>query len=209
MPKESVRENHADLDMRGKVRNGHVRMKSFCRLHLPSQLRPVSITGFVHVRPPPLQQSPTQIIHLESVLQPSICRSPERLGCARSSIAAQTQLFRKATSPNDTLIIPCGGMGYPRNRRHRSRIRSVRHFGAWTMVTHHPNISWREPHPHLTLPYHLKHDRIDNFLRMYAHDIALADYLMQPCSTDLHSLDAIMQHLAWSSTLAGSHNDSS
>lgn len=41
-------------------------------------------------------------------------------------------------------------------------------------------------------------------MRTWAHDVATAYLLMQPLSTNLHSLDAIMQDLAWSSTLTPS-----
>jgi hypothetical protein len=45
----------------------------------------------------------------------------------------------------------------------------------------------------ITVPHHLKHHRDDEFMRKYAHDIAMACLVMQPMSTNLHSLKAIMQ----------------
>lgn len=65
------------------------------------------------------------IVHLRTVLQPEICRFPERHGRARSSIAAQTQPFEKAKNPKDTSYHPLRH-GFLRHRRHGSRIHQIR-----------------------------------------------------------------------------------
>jgi hypothetical protein len=59
------------------------------------------------------------IIHLRTVLQPEIPRSPERPERARSSVAAQTQPFGKQQTRMLHFSIPCS----LRHRRHESRFR--------------------------------------------------------------------------------------
>ncbi|KAF2633945.1 hypothetical protein BU25DRAFT_444549 [Macroventuria anomochaeta] len=81
------------------------------------------------------------IIHLRTVLQPELCRSPEHPGCARTSIAAQTQPFEKATYLKDTPLTSlaawafCDTDAMNRNRHRTQCIISA--LGKTTSATTH------------------------------------------------------------------------
>jgi hypothetical protein len=119
MPKDSTRENHVDLltCVEGPKRRSAVTLPdegivswAECTFLLDSS----RVYHRIHHMREATATISSTIIHLRTVLQPEISRSPERPERARSSIAAQTQPFEKQQIRMLHFSIPCS----LRHRRH-------------------------------------------------------------------------------------------